>query len=312
MLFQKNMVETPVLYIAYCRPEYARQSFDAIKRAKPKKLYFYSNIAREGRPDEKKRNDEVRAMAKEVDWNCELKTFFREDYVDIFPSLWSAIDWVFQNEEQAIVLEEDAVATNGFFEYCEDMLKRYKNEKDVWLISGNNFTPQYSPKGLDVFFSRYAGIWGWAGWRDRWERMDRKMKGYPTEGYHVLKNYFGSCIQAWEMSKRLNKFYPLAQKDGPWDLIFWYNAMKNNGKFVRPRIPLVTNVETYGTNHNPDEILRKKAIQASVCEHFHASSAPFNIEFSNSYDNRYFWKHRVCGLIRRKLALIINKLLKLL
>lgn len=302
------MVETPVLYIAYCRPEYARQSFDAIKRAKPKKLYFYSNIAREGRPDEKRRNDEVRAMAKEVDWDCELKTYFREDYVDIFPSLYSAIDWVFENEEQAIVLEEDAVATMGFFEYCEDMLKRYKEEKDVWLISGNNFTPQYSPKGLDVFFSRYAGIWGWAGWRDRWNKIDRKMSTYPTEGAIVLKNYFGNGFKAKFMSKYFGDTYKLAQNIGPWDLIFWYNVASNNGKFVKPRIALVTNVETYGTNHNPNTSLgKRKDITVSICDHYDIRNVPSTIDFCETYDNHFFWKYRVLGVIKRKTALVINK-----
>lgn len=304
------MVETPVLYIAYCRPEYARQSFNAIKRAKPKKLYFYSNIAREGRPDEKRRNDEVRAMAKEVDWDCEVKTYFREDYVDIFPSLWSAIDWVFENEEQAIVLEEDAVATQGFFEYCEDMLKRYKDEKDVWLISGNNFTPQYSPKGLDVFFSRYAGIWGWAGWKDRWERIDRKMTGYPTEGYNVLKKYFGSGIQAKFMGKYFTDTYKLIDKQGPWDRIFWYTCANNMGKFVRPKVGLVTNVETYGTNHDSRATLNSsKKIEAVVCNKFIVKNVPSAISFDNHYDTQHFWAYRVLGMIQRKFAIFFNKII---
>lgn len=34
------MVETAVLYIAYCRPEYARQSFDAIKEQSPRNSIF--------------------------------------------------------------------------------------------------------------------------------------------------------------------------------------------------------------------------------------------------------------------------------
>lgn len=302
------MVETPVLYIAYARPEYARQSFDAIKAAKPKKLYFYSNIARADRPDEIRRNNEVRAMVNEVDWDCELRTYFRKDYVEIFPSLWSAIDWVFANEEQAIVIEEDAVATNGFFEYCEFMLEHYKDQKDVWLISGNNFTPEYSPKNLDVFFSRYAGIWGWAGWRDRWEKMDRRMTSYPTEGKKVLIEYFGSRVQAWQMGKRLESTYLKAQIDGPWDLIFWYNVMVNNGKFVRPSRPLVTNVETYGTNHNPNAYLRKSIIKATICEHFPINKLPSTIQFCNSYDNRYFIKIRLLGTMKRKCSIIINKL----
>lgn len=304
------MVETPVLYIAYARPEYARQSFDAIKAAKPKKLYFYSNIARADRPDEIRRNNEVRAMINEVDWDCELRTFFRKDYVEIFPSLWSAIDWVFANEEQAIVLEEDAVATQGFFEYCEFMLKHYKDKKEVWLISGNNFTPEYSPKNLDVFFSRYAGIWGWAGWRDRWLKLDRRMTSYPTIGEQVIRDYFGSSFQAWVMKKRLDPTFRKAQIDGPWDLIFWYNVIVNKGKFAKPSIPLVTNVETYGTNHDPNAYFGNKVITAITCEHYPINRLPSSIEFCNSYDNRFFLKVRVMETIKRRITIFINKLLK--
>lgn len=304
------MVNTPVLYIAFARPEYARQSFDAIKAARPKKLYFYSNIARTNRPDEVRRNNEVRALAKEVDWDCELKTYFRDDYVDVFPSLWSAMDWVFANEEQAIVIEEDAVATNGFFEYCEFMLDRYKDEKNVWLISGNNFTPRFSPKNLDVFFSRYAGIWGWAGWRDRWEKMDRKMSSYPTIGKKVMNDYFGSRLQAWVMKKRLDGTYLKAQKDGPWDLIFWYTVITNNGKFAKPSIPLVTNVETYGTNHDPNAHFGNKVIKAATCNHFPVKRLPVSIEFSNSYDNLFFLKIRVMETLKRRFTIFINRLIK--
>ena len=39
------MVNTPILFIPYIRVEYARKTFDAIKRGKPKKLYFFSDKA---------------------------------------------------------------------------------------------------------------------------------------------------------------------------------------------------------------------------------------------------------------------------
>ena len=39
------MVETPVLFITFARPDYARQTWDGIKAAKPQTLYFYSNKA---------------------------------------------------------------------------------------------------------------------------------------------------------------------------------------------------------------------------------------------------------------------------
>ena len=51
---------------------------------------------------------------KEVDWDCELHTFFREEYVDVYTSVRGAMDWVFENEEQAIVLEDDCVPSVAF------------------------------------------------------------------------------------------------------------------------------------------------------------------------------------------------------
>lgn len=109
-----NMVETPVLYITFARPEYASQSFAAIKAAKPKKLYFYSNKARDDKPDEVKRNLEIRSYISQINWECEVITWFREEYVDVYTSLWGAIDWLFDNEERGIVIEEDCKASRAF------------------------------------------------------------------------------------------------------------------------------------------------------------------------------------------------------
>ena len=39
-------MDTAVLVETFARPQYARQVFDQIKKAKPKKLYFYANKAR--------------------------------------------------------------------------------------------------------------------------------------------------------------------------------------------------------------------------------------------------------------------------
>lgn len=107
-------MDTAVLFETFARPQYARQVFDQIKKAKPKKLYFYSNKARVDRPDEVRNNEEIRSWVKEIDWDCELHTFFREEYVDVYTSVQGAMDWVFENEEQAIVLEDDCVPSVAF------------------------------------------------------------------------------------------------------------------------------------------------------------------------------------------------------
>jgi len=91
-------MDTAVLFETFARPQYARQVFDQIKKAKPKKLYFYSNKARVDRPDEVRNNEEIRSWVKEIDWDCELHTFFREEYVDVYtPSIISIDIALFNN-----------------------------------------------------------------------------------------------------------------------------------------------------------------------------------------------------------------------
>ena len=103
------MVETPVLFVTFVRPDYARQTWEGIKATKPKTLYFYSNKGRAEKEGEVERNNEIRSYINEIDWDCDLHIFFREECVNVYDSLRGAIDWLFDNEERGIILEEDCV-----------------------------------------------------------------------------------------------------------------------------------------------------------------------------------------------------------
>ena len=146
------MVETPVLFITFVRPEYARQTFDAIKLAQPKKLYFYSNKGREEREGEVEKNEIIRSYINEIDWPCELHTWFRDECVNAYDSLRGAITWLFENEETGIVLEEDCVPTLGFFSFVDQLIPKFKDNKDVWYISGDNFY-DLNPSGTDYILA---------------------------------------------------------------------------------------------------------------------------------------------------------------
>ena len=160
-------MDTAVLFETFARPQYARQVFDQIKKAKPKKLYFYSNKARVDRPDEVRNNEEIRSWVKEIDWDCELHTFFREEYVDVYTSVQGAMDWVFENEEQAIVLEDDCVPSVAFFEYCDFFLNKYKEDKSIGFISGANYLKNYIPqKGVDHIYCNLFCFYGFATWNE--------------------------------------------------------------------------------------------------------------------------------------------------
>lgn len=256
------MVETPVLFITFVRPEYARKSWNAIKAAKPKTLYFYSNKGRVDKEGEVERNNEIRAYINEIDWDCDLHTFFRDECVDIYTSLWGAMDWLFDNEEQGIVLEEDCVASLDFFKYCDNMLRLYKDNKDVAIISGNNRTPQYNPKDVDCFLSKYVGIYGWATWSDRWHRLDKEMKYWPQTRSKMIK-YFGLLPGCWYLFWWQRMFNKL-KSFNPWDSIFAYNNVRFNSFALVPVCNLVEDIGRYGVHHEIIEENESKKMTTKI------------------------------------------------
>lgn len=294
------MVETPILYITFARPEYASKSFAAIKAAKPKKLYFYSNKARDEKPDEVARNLEVRSYINQIDWDCEVETWFRGEYVDVFTSIWGAIDWVFSKEEKAIIIEEDVVASPAFFDYVEKLIDKYKDDDKVWIISGDNGWPEYNPSGLSYFATRFPDIYGWASWRRIWEKLDRRMEDWPkfkkSQKYH---DYYENWIQRRVMKFYFDQVYKSLPSYNPWDFIFTYSMIKNGGYCLMPSVNLVKDIGVIGANHG-QKLLSPFYNLGTDRDFFEIVESP-NCIMPTNYDNKYFVHNKLFGVVRRKI-----------
>lgn len=242
-------MEAAVLYITFARPEYARLSFEGIKRIKPKKLYFYSNKARSDRFEEVEKNNEIRNYVHEVDWDCELKTFFRDDYVDVYTSLLSAFSWAFSHEEKVITAEEDVVLTPAFWSYCNALLDKYQNDSRIWMISGDNYADGYNPKGTDYHFSTYCLSHGWGTWRDRWEKINwDKLDVDAIISNKILEGYFHSKKEILFHKKRLKHDEQFVNSTKCWDYFFFYTGVMNGALSIIPAYHLIKNVGKDGVH----------------------------------------------------------------
>ncbi len=300
------MVNTPVLYITFARPEYACQSFAAIKKAQPKKLYLYSNKAREDKPDEVRRNEEVRSYVQQIDWDCEVKTWFRDEYVDVFTSIWGAIDWIFDNEEEAIVIEEDVVTCPAFYDYMDTLIEKYRDNKKIWILSGNNATPQYNPENLSYFPSRFAEIYGWASWGDRWHSLDREMKQWPkfrkSRDYY---RYYDNWLQRILQRIYFDQVYKKRPDFNPWDYIFNYNKTLNFAYGIVPFTNLAADVGVIGANHKMAEKSPLSSISIDT-DYFPFEIGKPRIIEPTIFDKKWYYHYRFKGLIGRKLKLFFH------
>ena len=281
------MVQNPVLFITFVRPEYARRSWDAIKAAKPKTLYFYSNKGRVEKEGEIERNEEIRSYVKEIDWDCDLHTWFREETVNVYESLHGAISWLFENEEQGIILEEDCVASLAFFDYCDKLLPSYKDDYRIWIISGDNYYESISFGEYDFFYSQDMQIFGWASWRNRWQQINWD-KGLDVDhliNEGALNAAFRTRIKRVIYRRLMNKLSDFIKETKCWDYTFLTYGIANNSLSIVPARHLVMNIGLDGT-HNHHEKTKPWNLPVSYDEPFFpVGKKPIFIQPNLEYDD---------------------------
>lgn len=171
---------TPVAFIIFNRPDTTARVFTEIAKAKPPKLLVVGDGPRATRAGEAERVAQTRAIIEQVNWPCEVLTNYSVTNLGCRKRVSSGIDWIFEQVEEAIILEDDCLPDPTFFRYCQELLERYRDDQRIGLISGDNF--QFGRRYGDdsYYFSKYAHIWGWASWRSRWqETYDESLEHWP-------------------------------------------------------------------------------------------------------------------------------------
>lgn len=286
------MVETPVLFITFCRPDYARQTWEGIKAAKPKKLYFYSNKGRVEKYGEIERNNEIRTYVNEVDWDCEINTWFRDECVNVYDSLRGAIDWLFDNEEYGIILEEDCVPTLAFFSFVDQMIGRFRDEKDVWYVSGDNFY-NLNPGGYDCIFTRYHWMYGWATWQDRWKKINWGIQDAERIlDEDITLKLFKTKRQANNRQRQIRESMSFVKRTYCWDLNFGYTIDNNLGFGVIPSRHLIHNIGVAGQHHTNTVTTFVNVEPIGDLNDYTVTNTPKDVICDMEFDHAYHLRRR--------------------
>jgi len=234
-------LQTAVLFLVFNRPDTTAQVFEAIRKARPPRLYVAADGPRANRDGEAERVARVREIVTAVDWPCEVKTLFREENLGCKYAVSGGITWFFEHEEQGIILEDDCLPSQSFFWFCERMLLIYADNNSIMHIGG--YKPKHIPEdGFSISFTRATHVWGWATWASQWNRFykadleisDNELnlleeyeyfldKRATKDRVEVLKNLFSKSIDTW---------------DYQWN--FWVRI--NSGLSIRPSVNLVKNI----------------------------------------------------------------------
>lgn len=234
-----NQMQTPLAFLVYNRPDPTKRVFARIREARPSTLFVVADGPKEDRADDARRCDEVRRLILDgVDWPCDIKCGFSDQNLGCGRRVSSGLNWVFEQVEEAIILEDDCLPSPDFFPYCEELLSRYRDVELIQHIGGCN--PLVQSGLTDTYlYSKYNRIWGWATWRRAWQNFDPTIsfwpevrrkgslkKVWPEKVYHHYSQVFDDCC---------------AGKLDTWDYQ-WFLSRTLHGLAIVPAVNLVTNI----------------------------------------------------------------------
>lgn len=160
---------TPVLLIAFNRPNVTRRNLEVLRQVRPSRLFVAVDGPRPWVATDAALCAEVRDLVAGVDWPCEVHLKASERNLGLEANVELGLDWLFSQVDRAIVLEDDCIPDPSFFRFCEELLERYAGDGRVWQIAGDtHLVPQEMHDGASYSFSTWASVWGWATWADRW------------------------------------------------------------------------------------------------------------------------------------------------
>lgn len=305
---------SPIILFVFNRPEHAEKTLNTLKRnvlSRESELYVFSDGPRSARDIEG--TEKVRGIIDKLDGFKKITIIKKQMNLGLARSIISGVTDVISHYGKVIVVEDDLELSPYFLDYMNEALSRHEKSPRVFSIGGYS-PPIETPKSYkkDSYLSYRCCTWGWATWKDRWDKVDWEVKDYndfikDSESIKLF-NRGGE-----DMSQILR-----LQMEGEidsWGIRWDYAHFRNNAYCFRPVRPLVNSfgndgsgvhcasTDKYGVIINQNEnFLFPDANKLEVNEEF-------NRRFATFYDGK---KRSADSSIAEKEENAINPVLKIL
>lgn len=234
------MFTTPILFIIFNRPEATQRVLKRIREIKPKYLFVAADGPRPGKEADAELCLKTRQMVTQlVDWECEVKTLYRDINLGCGRGVSEAISWFFDQVDKGIILEDDCLPSLSFFPYCEFLLNLYESDSRIMMVSGFNPLGKWQSENVDYFFTE-GSIWGWASWRRAWKKYDYGMKQFS--GWRA-NNYFRNVVNRAFLPSFDSVYDKIVEGElNTWDYQWYFARLINNGLSTTPSVNLIENI----------------------------------------------------------------------
>jgi hypothetical protein len=235
---------SPVALFAYRRPAHLERTLEALQanpEASQTELFVFCDGAKNDSVSGEV--DSVRNIVRGDLSFAAIHVVCRDENIGLACNITEGVSHVLAQHETVIVVEDDIVVSPFFLRFMNDALQCYADTPRVGSISGYCY-PVSGPMP-DTYFIRGADCWGWATWRDRWQK-------YNPDGGTLLSDLKArNIVQAFDFegatgfSQMLED--QIAGKNDSWAIRWHATCYLNNLYVLYPGRALAQNIGRDGS-----------------------------------------------------------------
>ena len=239
---EKWKIDVPVYLNFFNRPDTFKYVFDAVKQAKPSKLFLSCDGARTGNKDDEKNIAACQTIADDIDWECEVHKNYSKENLGCGMRMNSGISWAFEYVDRLIILEDDCVPSQDFFPFCEELLEKYKEDNRIYMINAMNHLIRYDETPNSYFFGPGC-CWGWATWKRAWKQMDFYM-GFLSDDYSMkcVERKYPFCRNVRKEGDEKANILKSGKRLSSWTYQSGMASALNSQMAIVPSVNLITNI----------------------------------------------------------------------
>ena len=241
---------TPVIFFAYNRPQQTLRVLEALSRqsVRPAEVLAFSDGP--ARPGDEAGVREVRELLRNYR-DLPITLTERPTNLGSAGNIVSGLNEIFERYPQAVVIEDDVLPSEVFYEAMERLLDVYRNEPRIFSVGGYPTThpdalPEYP---FDVILSPRFSCWGWAIWADRWQTVGAQVLQYrpALEAPDKIARQAGDDVV--QAVRAVNK-YPGRY----WDYPILLESLQQNWLHALTKTYLTNNIGfDGGVNYRPNQ-----------------------------------------------------------
>ena len=241
----KSKIDLSVLLIFFARPNTLSSVFEAVKKARPSKLFLACDGAREGNSRDVQAIEECKKIVEDIDWECEVHTNYSVENLGCGKGPSNAISWAFEHTDKLLILEDDCVPDDTLFPFMYEMLEKYKDDDRVGIISGFNHFKDWDCGEYSYCFTKTGATLGWGTWKRVWGNYDYTLKAMDEVSCRKLiaQNFKSNRMrsvrmESWNRAAKETR----EKKVNYWDIQFGFLKYSQSYLCVVPKGNLIYNI----------------------------------------------------------------------